>query len=1069
MVGGAGEYAYEWSINGVVYATSESITVPASAAYGDRIGVTVTDEEGNTATDLVFVGGFTIVEVEPTTANDGGDYKYIRATFSTALSSLDPSEIEIRRKSDKQLYSVEEVRLSSDGKTADITLFGNKLEAGTEFLKAATIYVMTVTHDGFTDELEFQLPDNQRDLIVTSVDVENGIIVTVGDGRTSLPDGGQFTVGDAYLGNLGYLVGRNVVIGANADRELMNFSIEDQSVVIAKVKYVEKDAADADKNYFETPDETKYYLTDDATTTVAATTLIDAADDTNAIALVDKDEYQYAKLVLNKNGRVATAVLQGKTAWDGHIIVTETDDTTVVESADFALDFDGYTIVKNDEYVEVEDLEAGDICYYNTGAKFVDVYTESVTGNIEKINSEKITIDGTAYNWAGAQYLKSSKYATLAGTADTVEDDLAYLYSLDEDEDTTIVLNRKGDIQVIDGTVKDEVKTTSSIYVLTEAGATYKIGTKGYLELKGSNGTQETLVIDLSAIKKYNNAEATLAYGSADNKFTIDGGADQDAPTIFAAKTPVKITENEDGEIIEIDLRETTGKAGKQLVDGDQQTIDSDSTQMIGDAANTKVTLKSSTPVYIVNDKKDDDGVSPFKVEKTTLGEMTKTAKADYVTAYVKSSSTAAEYIIVDNTTAAAWTTTDTETIGGVIKSITKGLNTSSGKEEVESITLLTASGEVELDADELGYTGTTYAVNNYAGFVVKKGTYTLAQEALSGDVFEAAVTLDAGRAYSDTKFVDQDATVTVSKAATAKVFVYDGTAKTYTETTIGAVNTKKEEAQLKYHIVDENGTGVVTSDIMVITWTGLANPAAVTLVASALEDALVVGDVIGTTSESSDTNLANVTYKLQTKGGTDVATLGYTDATKTQLKVTAIEAGEKLEAATEYRIEATPAMTDPAPETQFATVYSNIVKTAAQAATLISSTSNDSTAALTTGEAADTFTFSTGDPDIVDAAWFVLDQFGNDMTTADDDGLLSVAAYGADGSQTTLKIGWDGSANVMITLGDITKLATTTATDATITANFTLNAVKYTATVTTAYTDGTGNPVITLTPGAAA
>ena len=805
---------------------------------------------------------------------------------------------------------------------------------------------MTVTHDGFADDLEFQLPNNERDLIVTSVDTEKGTIFTDDDGRTSNPGGGLFTVGDAYLGNLGYLVGRNVILGSNADRELMNFTVEDQSVVIAKVKYVEKDAGDADKNYFETPDETKYYLTDDATTTVAATQMYDAADGTAIFGLTDKDEFQYAKLVLNKNGTVATAMLQGATAWDGHIIATSIDDTKVEESADFALDFDGYTIVKDDEYVEVSDLEEGDILYYNTGDKFVDVYTEAVTGNIEKITSEKITIDGTAYKWPGAQYWKNDKYNTLSGEDATVEADLKYLYSLDEDADTTIVLNRKGDVQVIDGTVKDESKTTSSIYVMTDKGEVYSIGKTNYLELEGSNGTQETLKIDLSKLKKYDNKDVKTVAITPKTTLTINGTADNTA-TKFAAGEPVKITKNEDGTVVEIDTRETVAKPGSTKLSDNKttQTINSDSTSLLSTVANTKITLKSSTPVYIVNDKADDDGVAPFKVEKTTIGELTKTALGDKVTAYVKTTSTTAEYVLIDNTNGDAWTTSDTETIGGIVAEITEGLNTSSGKEEIESIKLLTATGEVELDADELGFT-TALKLGDYNGFTVKKGTYTLASDKTTADKFETAITLDPSRAYSDTKFTDMNGAVTVSKAAQSKVFVYNATEKTYTETTIGAVNTKKEEATLKYHIVDENTPGVVSSDVMVVQYAGKVQTGDLTLDAAAFAQNTTATTQIGTGTAETPAG-ATMAYELQYWDGANWVNTGMPTVTNTSGKLT-VAAGATWTANRSYRLHNKT--------TDYTAEVSNVVTTAKQKLTAITlatdtavpSTSNSGTQALT-------------------------------------------------------------------------------------------------------------------------
>ena len=122
-VTGAAVSKYEWSLNGTVMATTATYEVPAIAKSGDRIKLVVTAEDGETAEDTVYVGGFTILMVEPTTEEGGLGYKYIRAYFSSALTSLDADDIEIRNKKNNQLYSVDTVKLSADGTSADITLY----------------------------------------------------------------------------------------------------------------------------------------------------------------------------------------------------------------------------------------------------------------------------------------------------------------------------------------------------------------------------------------------------------------------------------------------------------------------------------------------------------------------------------------------------------------------------------------------------------------------------------------------------------------------------------------------------------------------------------------------------------------------------------------------------------------------------------------------------------------------------------------------------------------------------------------------------------------------------------
>ena len=58
---------YKWTINGKGAVTTATYTVPADANSGDAIKLVVTDADGETAEDTVYVGGFTILAVEPTT------------------------------------------------------------------------------------------------------------------------------------------------------------------------------------------------------------------------------------------------------------------------------------------------------------------------------------------------------------------------------------------------------------------------------------------------------------------------------------------------------------------------------------------------------------------------------------------------------------------------------------------------------------------------------------------------------------------------------------------------------------------------------------------------------------------------------------------------------------------------------------------------------------------------------------------------------------------------------------------------------------------------------------------
>ena len=229
-------------------ATTATYTVPASAKDGDEIKVTVTDKDGNTASDSVYVGGLTILKVEPLA--QGETYKYVKAYFSTALDSLNPSEIEIRGKKDQKLYSIQTAVLSTDGMAADLTLYGNTDSDSTTFLRANTTYVMTLTQNGQSTSLEFELPAYATDKIVTSVDMSKNTITTDWSGKTGETGAsGIFNVAGKYTGNLGSLIGRTVNYQYDTDNNLTAFDVEDAEVVYGAMKFV-NDNDDLKKAYF---------------------------------------------------------------------------------------------------------------------------------------------------------------------------------------------------------------------------------------------------------------------------------------------------------------------------------------------------------------------------------------------------------------------------------------------------------------------------------------------------------------------------------------------------------------------------------------------------------------------------------------------------------------------------------------------------------------------------------------------------------------------------------------------------------------------------------------------------
>ena len=583
---GTGVYTYEWTLNGKGAVTTETYEVPADAKSGDKIKVTVTDELGNTAEDTVYVGGFTITKVEPTTATTATTttgYKYIRAYFSSSLATLTADDIEIRDKDTEQLYSVDTVKLSSDGTYADITLFGSQDEGATSFLIPQTIYTMEIANSQGSDIFEFELPMIDSDVLVTAVDIEKGKLFF--GGTTG------FEVGDVYDGNLGTLVGRRVNVGVNSDNEIEKLSVKKANVVYGVMKYNDKEdgteltGAISDKDYFEDQvTKTKYYMTSwaSATTTIKASSIRRVVDGTSigdgTDALADVT-YKYTKLVLNSNGTVDCAVVDPE-AWDGVIKVADVDGTIVSETTKVNVDFDSYTIEKAGEYVTTADLEEDDIVFYDSTGdqKFAEVYNAVVEGEPSDIDSTSIAIDDEAYKWTYKDIItETTVSANYYNTDDDVYEPLLdlgddvkaqkYLNSLDAEIGVTAYLDRLGNIAYIDGIPSESAVTTDTWYVTTSAGAGYTQALTSYLKFKVSDGTEKTIEIPVDQIKKFNGEKVAISGGTntspaadgSDYEFNVD--FDDDDPTdytdveaqnLIESGVLVKLTTDEDGKIIGI-------------------------------------------------------------------------------------------------------------------------------------------------------------------------------------------------------------------------------------------------------------------------------------------------------------------------------------------------------------------------------------------------------------------------------------------------------------------------------------------------------------------------------------
>ena len=654
------EVTYKWTINGKGAVTTETYEVPADANSGDAIKVTVTDSEGNTAEDTVYVGGFTILKVEPTTASTNNSYKYIRAYFSTSLDSLSTEDIVIRAVKSQQLYSVESVDLSSDGTYADITIAGDASVASTRFLSAGMKYGCTVNYDGDTAYLEFELPIFWSDLTVTAVDLDEARITVIGSGRNNdgWNDYGTYEIGDIYEGNLGSLVGRHVNMNINSDDQVTDFYVQDETVVIGAMEEKHDNANDPFNKYYfkDLLTDKKYYCSNTNTSSNNFTQVISAIDgDEVAWAGV---KYDYVKLVLNPNGSVATAVLEE--GLPNAIICTSNDEGKITQDVEKAVDLSSYTVEKDGDYIDAEDIEEGDIIFYNTTDKFADVFNYEVSGTIGTVYSTKVDIDDTTYDWVDYTGHEAQRFD--ADNLKYVDVTEKWLLSLDDEEDTTLSLNRRKQAVFVDGTETGVTVTTNTDYVVVKASTAYADKGEAYMNVFVSDGSEySTIPVKVTGLKKWDGDDVTitLTNEAKGGEATLDatsktttGAADVNA---LAAKLAPKdlitvTTKDSDGSITAIAHKTTSPMTGSAGGTQDKSLEPADSS--IKTAAGS-YSLLDNTKIWILNDPGTSGRVVNVTLKdfdnytNTTIAGNTEMAK---VGVYANTSNkTAVDSIVIDN------------------------------------------------------------------------------------------------------------------------------------------------------------------------------------------------------------------------------------------------------------------------------------------------------------------------------------------------------------------------------------------------------------------------------------
>lgn len=243
----------------------------------------------------------------------------------------------------------------------------------------------------------------------------------------------------------------------------------------------------------------------------------------------------YAKIVLNDDSEIVWA--EGYSL-DGFVVVEEMDDEVIIDLNDEEFDLDGFTLVKDGKTISADDLEEGDIVFYNNIEEFAVVYNNSATGIIDRVyDSTSFRMDGKRYTFLSySQFIDGS---TLDDLNETVVRQM-----MDEKGTVEAFKDFSGKVVLLVGNRGVAATTSFYAYVTTTPGS-FTLRTKTYYNLDVITEDGEEIKFDVPA------ADYDIALVKGDVvKITVEEDGDFDdysklgtPVTLLTSETAIKVTD----------------------------------------------------------------------------------------------------------------------------------------------------------------------------------------------------------------------------------------------------------------------------------------------------------------------------------------------------------------------------------------------------------------------------------------------------------------------------------------------------------------------------------------------
>lgn len=347
--------------------------------------------------------------------------------------------------------------------------------------------------------------------------------------------------------------------------------------------------------------------------TTGYTDIVNGDDTAN---LATDTEYEYAKVVLNSDGDVEYIDAYN---WTEAYWVIDVDDALVTDHDGDEVDLDDYTIFKDGKLITWEEIEEGDILFFNQD-DFAEVYNKSYVGKITDVFSATFELEGKSFGYNAEDYDRLAQYFDEDGDLDDFTVSEAEDME-DEGEDVEVFVDRKDEAVFVIGEVGEPSSDEFAIY-LTEDISTYMIGSRAYMEIEGVNEFGEEVYYEFRLSQIEEIASNGAAYWDDDEIGLELSGSAVDAPVsgggtvVLTPGNPgiskddiIEVTVDEDGDIIGINYFNLAQDIGVIGALNDELELDDTYAVVTRGAVDVNRKLAAGNVVFDISDGKDSDDI----------------------------------------------------------------------------------------------------------------------------------------------------------------------------------------------------------------------------------------------------------------------------------------------------------------------------------------------------------------------------------------------------------------------------------------------------------------------------